>query len=91
METINKSPPQPSALTGLRERAADGEQIELVGDALWIYYVGGFGRSMLTPTLLDRLVGSPVTARNWCTTVQLAKLVGAEAHRDGQPGSGSSV
>jgi uncharacterized protein (DUF1697 family) len=60
----------------LRARAADGERIERVGDALWIHYPRGAGRSKLTPALFDRSAGSPVTARNWNTVLELAARLG---------------
>ena len=74
MLALSKAPPKPGAAEGLRERAADGERIERVGDALWIHYAGGSARSKLSPALLDRLVGSPVTTRNWRTVLKLDEL-----------------
>ena len=63
----------------LREHATNGERIHLAGDALWIHYVGGVGRSKISPGLLDRIVGSPVTTRNWRTAVKLAEMAGVAA------------
>lgn len=74
---LAKRPPASGAVEGLRARAADGERIEGVGDALWIHYPQGAGRSKLTPALFDRLAGSPVTARNWNTVLELAARLGA--------------
>lgn len=76
MLALSKAPPRPDAVTALRERATSGERIIQVGDALWIHYAAGVGRSRLSPALFDRLVGSPVTARNWRTVLKLATLVG---------------
>jgi uncharacterized protein (DUF1697 family) len=66
----------------LQPYAADNERIKQVGDALWIHYSSGSGRSKLSPTVLDRLVGSPVTTRNWRTVLKLNELV--EAHHKGK-------
>ncbi|MDP9347718.1 MAG: DUF1697 domain-containing protein [Gemmatimonadota bacterium] len=74
MLALSKAAPRPGAVEGLRERAAGGEQVAQVGDALWIHYAGGAGRSKLTPALLDRLAGSPVTTRNWRTVLKLAEI-----------------
>lgn len=74
MLALSKRPPRHTAVDELRERAEDGEQIARVGDALWFYYAGGAGKSKLSPTLVDRLVGSPVTARNWRTVLKLDEL-----------------
>ena len=38
---------------------------------------GGVARSKLSPSLLDRSVGSPVTTRNWLTVLKLKELVNA--------------
>jgi len=74
--TLSKAPPKAAAVEGLRARATNGEQVRQVGDAVWIYFSGGVGRSKLSPAVLDRLVGSPVTARNWRTVLKLEELAG---------------
>lgn len=61
----------------LQERATGKERVEMEGDALWIHYANGFARTKLTPALLDRLAGSPVTMRNWRTVQQLAAMAEA--------------
>jgi uncharacterized protein (DUF1697 family) len=76
---LSKAPPASDAADRLRGRAAGGEQIAQVGEALWIHYPGGAGRSKLTPGVLDRLVGSPVTTRNWRTVLQLGSMIGPMA------------
>jgi uncharacterized protein (DUF1697 family) len=78
MLALSKAPPKRDVVEKLRERAADCERIVQVDDALWLYYGGGAGKSKLTPTLLDRVVGSPVTARNWRTVLKLNEMVGQE-------------
>jgi uncharacterized protein (DUF1697 family) len=74
MLALSKAPPKPEAVAQLRERATAGERIVQAGDALWIHYSSGAGRSKLSPALLDRLVGSPVTTRNWRTVLKLHQL-----------------
>jgi uncharacterized protein (DUF1697 family) len=78
MLALSKTPPKPDAAERLRERAADCERIVQVGDALWLHYGGGMAKTKLTPALLDRLVGSPVTARNWRTVLKLYEMAGEE-------------
>ena len=75
MLLLSKQLPDPAGAAGLQERARDGEQVAIAGGALWIHYAGGAGRSKLTPALIDRLVGSPATARNWRTVVKLRQLL----------------
>jgi uncharacterized protein (DUF1697 family) len=74
MLALSKAPPTEDAAQKLQERAADGERIAQVGDALWLHYPQGSGRTKLSPSLLDRLVGSPVTTRNWRTVLKLDEL-----------------
>jgi uncharacterized protein (DUF1697 family) len=76
MLALSKAPPQADAVAQLRERAGAGERITQVRDALWIHFAGGVARSKLSPALLDRLVGSPVTMRNWRTVLKLHELAG---------------
>jgi uncharacterized protein (DUF1697 family) len=76
MLCLSKARPRADAVEGLAEKARDGERLKLVGDALWIHYASGAGTTKLSPALLDRLVGSPVTARNWRTVLKLEEMVG---------------
>lgn len=74
--SFSKRPMDKDAVKALRERAKDGERIEAIGEVLYIHYPGGSGRSRLSPSLIDQLVGSPVTARNFRTILKLAELAG---------------
>ncbi len=71
---LAKAPPVEDAARELQRRALAGERVLQVGDALWIHYPGGAGRSKISPALLDRLAGSPVTTRNWRTVLEIHKL-----------------
>jgi uncharacterized protein (DUF1697 family) len=46
-----------------------------VPGGLWIDFAQSVGRSKVTPAVLDRLVGSTVTARNFRTVQKLAELL----------------
>ena len=72
---LAKAPLARNAAGILRERAAAGERVEVRGDALWIAYPEGIARSKLSPALVDRAAGSPVTARNWRTVAALAGML----------------
>ena len=74
MLALSKSAPADAAVEGLRARATEGERVERAGDALWIHYPSGSGRSKLSPGVLDRLVGSPVTTRNLRTVLKLLEM-----------------
>ena len=71
---LSKRTPLPGAVEGLQERAANGERVKQAGDALWIHFPNGSGTSKLSPSVFDRLVGSPVTIRNFNTVVKLGEM-----------------
>ncbi|MBR9991042.1 MAG: DUF1697 domain-containing protein [Gemmatimonadetes bacterium] len=71
---LAKNPPKPGAADRLQERASSGERVIAAGDALWAHFPAGAGTSKITPALLDRLAGSPVTMRNWRTVLKLDEL-----------------
>jgi uncharacterized protein (DUF1697 family) len=74
MLALSKVAPRHDAVSRLRERAVNGERVAAAGDALWIHFRDGVAASKLSPALLDRLVGSPVTMRNWRTVLTLEAL-----------------
>ncbi len=63
----------------LTPRCTANERFTLLADALWIDFPEGVARSKLTPAVLDRAAGSPVTARNWRTVLALQALLVALA------------
>lgn len=67
--------PKRGALDLLRERLVPGEEVELVGDDLWIHYsADGVHATKLTKSVLDRALGVSGTARNVRTMTRLAEL-----------------
>jgi len=72
---LSKLPPKSAAASELQQRATLGERVVRKGDAIWIHYANGIGRSKLTPAVLDRHVGSSVTARNWRTVMKLDEML----------------
>ena len=73
---VSKEPAAAGAAEALTGRAVNGEVIAHCGDALVLHCPNGIGQSKLTAALIDRLVGSPTTARNWNTVLALAELAG---------------
>ncbi|MHB8633314.1 MAG: DUF1697 domain-containing protein [Thermoplasmatota archaeon] len=71
---LPKAKPKPTCEKTLQARAADGEVVKVAGDALWIHYPNGQGRSKITPAAVDKAVGSPTTQRNLNTVRKLAEL-----------------
>jgi len=64
----------PGSQEGLLRYATFRERVSLVGDHVWVHFPGGSGRSKITPVVLDRIVGSVVTCRNWRTVQKLEAL-----------------
>ena len=62
------------AAEAIAAKGIAGERVEAAGDALWFHYPKGVGTSKLTPALIDRAAGSPVTARNWRTVLTLQEM-----------------
>ena len=52
------------------------EELHLHGRELYIYFPDGMGRSKLAP-ILDRIMKSPATARNWNSVTKLLELADA--------------
>lgn len=71
MLVLSKATAHAGAVQKLQQHSTQGEQVKAAGDALWIYFPQGQGKSKLTMPLLDRLVGSTVTTRNWRTMLKL--------------------
>ena len=72
---LSKKAPGQRAAADLRLRATQGERVVKRGDAIWVHYAQGIAKSKLSPTVLDRLISSPVTTRNWRTVLKLHQMV----------------
>lgn len=73
MMALSKKTPDAKALEQLRERATAGEKVAQSGDAIWIHFANGVADSKLFRNF-DKLVGSPVTTRNWRTVLKLGEM-----------------
>ena len=72
---LSKRPPVKGAAEAIEARAKAGEQVRQAGDGLWLHYPEGAGTSKLTPSLIDRAIGSPGTARNFNTVLKLKEML----------------
>ncbi|HMJ92861.1 MAG TPA: DUF1697 domain-containing protein [Allosphingosinicella sp.] len=72
---LSKHRPKPGAAEEIEARASAGERVREAGGTVWFHYPEGAGNSKLTPSLIDRLVGSPLTARNWRTFLKLQEML----------------
>jgi uncharacterized protein (DUF1697 family) len=74
---VSKDPLAKDVAEALAERARHDERIERCGAAIMIHYPKGQADTRLTPVLIDRLAGSPTTARNWTTVLKLRDMASA--------------
>lgn len=77
MLLLSKSPPSKGAEAIIQARAQAGEQVKRAGDAIWIHFPNGSGTSKITPSLIDKAIGSPATSRNYRTVVKLQEMLSA--------------
>ena len=66
--------PDPEARDQLRNLKAGPEEFHLGGRELYIYYPNGVGRSKLSFALIERILRTPVTGRNWNTVTKLLEM-----------------
>lgn len=69
-----KRSPAAAALAALGAAIKDREVARAAAGHVYVYYPDGIGRSRLTPGLIDKSLGTRVTARNWNTVVKLETL-----------------
>lgn len=83
MLAVAKNPLDSACAATIASCAAAGEEVcivpaqpEAVGPReLFIHFPAGQGASRITPSLLDRAAGSPVTMRNWRTVEKIAEML----------------
>lgn len=70
---LESVPPNPN-LDGLEKIRAATERFQLKGDVLYLHAPDGIGRSKLAAGM-ERLLGVPMTGRNWNTVKKLREMV----------------
>ena len=55
----------------------DPEEMHLVGRELYVYYPNGQGRSKFPQAVIDRILKTPGTGRNWNSVTKLMEMAGA--------------
>ncbi|MFH0935091.1 MAG: DUF1697 domain-containing protein [Pseudomonadota bacterium] len=73
LETVPLKPD----LAGIGKIAAPSERWQLKGDVFYLHAPEGIGRSKLALNM-ERLLGVPMTGRNWNTVSKLRELIGPE-------------
>jgi len=72
---LSKQPPAAGAAEAIQARAAAGEIVRQKGESLWIHFPNGSGTSKITPSLIDKAIGSPATSRNYRTVITLQEML----------------
>lgn len=72
---VTKKEPKAGAAEAIEAKGQAGERVVEAGGALWFHYPNGVGTSKLSPALIDRAAGSPLTARNWRTMTALIAML----------------
>jgi len=69
-----KDAPKDTDVKALQAAIAGHEVVRAGGKHLYIVYPEGIGRSRLTNAVIDKLLGTRGTGRNWNTVLKLARL-----------------
>ncbi len=69
------SPPSKPDLAGLDRLKTESERYQLEGNVCYLHAPDGIGRSKLAAGM-ERLLGVPMTSRNWNTVCKLRELAG---------------
>ena len=70
-----KAPPEASSVKALQAAITGAEVVRAVGRQAYITYPNGIGRSRVTIALIERMLGTRGTGRNWNTVLKLGALV----------------
>lgn len=73
---LDEIPPTPD-VAGIEKLRAASEQYELKGNVFYLHAPDGIGKSKLS-VKLERLLGMPMTNRNWNTVRKLMEMVDAK-------------
>lgn len=69
-----KDAPAGASVTGLQAAITGPEVVRAVGKQAYITYPNGIGRSRVTLALIERMLGTRGTGRNWNTILKLGAL-----------------
>lgn len=60
------------------EKIADGEEMSLTEDVVYLYCPKGYGQTKLTNSMFESKLGVGATTRNWKTTQKLLEMASGE-------------
>jgi uncharacterized protein (DUF1697 family) len=74
---VLRDAPSPASVKALQTAIMGCETVRAHDRQLYIVYPDGMGRSKLTITVIERMLGTRGTARNWNTVLKLSALARA--------------
>jgi uncharacterized protein (DUF1697 family) len=74
LAVVLKSEPTSKSVAALHASIKGREIVAAKGRCAYIVYPDGIGRSKLTSALIEKMLGTRGTARNWNTVLRLAEL-----------------
>lgn len=74
LATFLKAKPKAGAVKALEASIVGSEYLRVTGREAYIVYPDGVGRSRLTNAVIEKLLDTSATARNWNTVLKLAAL-----------------
>lgn len=80
-----KSAAAPADLAALRAAIQGREIVEAAGRELYAYYPDGIGKSKLTLGLIERMLKTRCTGRNWNTVLKIRAATGPDVARASCP------
>jgi uncharacterized protein (DUF1697 family) len=72
--TFLAAKPAKVAVAGVDPAVYGDDEFRVVGDEIYLYTPGGYGRSKLHNAFWERKLGTTATTRNWNTVLALAEL-----------------
>ena len=75
--TFIESAPDSARVSPLREQSFEPDQFYAAGREVYVSCPGGYGRTKLSNTFLERRLAVQATTRNWRTVTALAELADA--------------
>jgi uncharacterized protein (DUF1697 family) len=66
--------PRPARLAELDRKRFEPDELEVVGQEVYLHYPNGYGKTKLSNTALERQLAVAATTRNWRTVTRLAEL-----------------
>src|SRR5215212_9051399 len=72
--TFLESTPSPEKSKAFRTPEGQTDELQLIDREVYLYCPGGYGKTKLNNTFIERRLGVPATTRNWKTVTSLQEM-----------------